>query len=146
MASAIRVPHQPEPSPRAHPVDVAAERRLVHLKQFGQFGGPGLLSIGDRNEHAELAGLQSGAGQRSVIDRRDHAIQLADATTDANAFDTLDLGHVYCICMHSPRVKSRQPETTSLGSNFAQLDKGGLSVEVEIGLSTTGIPFALGIP
>src|SRR5271155_2215415 len=101
MASAIRVPLEPEPSPRAHSLNVAAERRLVHLKQLCQFRGPGLFPVGDHDEHAELARLQSGACQRSVIDRRDHPIQLADATTDTYAFHTLGLQAHSSLYMHA---------------------------------------------
>ena len=54
---------------------------------FRQFRGPGFFSIGDGDQHAELAGFQSGTCERAVIDSRDHSIQLADTSTDAYAFD-----------------------------------------------------------
>ncbi len=90
MASAIFVPLESEPAPRAHPLDVAAQRRFVHLKQFGQFRGPGLAAVGHCYQHAELTRLQSRVSQRAVIDSGDHPIQFADASTEACAFNALD--------------------------------------------------------
>jgi len=91
MATAIRLLHEPQPAPRTHPLHVAAERRFIQLEMLCQFRWPSLFSIGNRNQHAELAGLQSGVCKRAIIDRRDHPIQLAHATADADAFDTLGI-------------------------------------------------------
>src|SRR5258708_2742959 len=90
MTSAILVALEPQPAPRAHPLDVAAQRGFVHLKQFGQFRGPGLAAVGHCNQHAELTRLQSRVSQCAVIDSGDHAIQFADASTEACAFDSFD--------------------------------------------------------
>src|SRR3954447_24893396 len=91
MATAIRVLHEPQPTSRTHPRDIAAERRLIHLKMVCQFRWRGLLSISDRNEDAELAGLQSGVCQGAVIDRADHATQLAHATAETYGFNALGI-------------------------------------------------------
>src|SRR5580692_9515037 len=90
MAPAVALALEPEPAPRAHPLNITAQRRFIHLKVFCQFRGPGLSPVGNRDKHAELARLQSRACQRAVIDRGDHPIQLADASTDAYAFDSFD--------------------------------------------------------
>ena len=91
MATAVRILYKPQPPPGAHPIHVAAERRFIQLEMLCQLRRPSLFSIGDRNQHTELAGFQSGLCQRAVIDCRDHAIQLADATTEAYAFNTLNI-------------------------------------------------------
>ena len=63
---------------------------------------PGGLLDTLKNERQEMRKLIA-----TVIDRADHPIQLAHATTEAYAFDTLGIqtfgiqGHAHCICMHS---------------------------------------------
>ena len=94
MAAPILVALEPQPTPSTHPLDISAERRFVHLQQFDQLGGPSLVSIGDRDQHAELAGLQSGARERAVVDCRDHPIQLAHTARHAYSLDHFDtVGH-----------------------------------------------------
>src|SRR6202035_4092064 len=88
MTSPILFRLKPEPSFHTHPLDVSAERGLVHLEQLGQFRGADAFPISDRHEDGELAGLQSGTRQCSVIDRGNHAIELAHAKPDAFPFDS----------------------------------------------------------
>src|SRR5712671_5888184 len=117
MATAIRVLHEPQPAPGAHPLDVAAERRFIQLEMLCQLRWPSLFSIGDRNEHAELAGLQSGACKCAVIDRADHPIQLAHATTDAYAFDALGIqtfGIQRHALLYMHAFASRQPSRSAM--------------------------------
>src|SRR5216683_3020346 len=112
MAAPVLSGLQPKPALRIHSLDIAAEGRLVQLEQLGQLGGSGQPAVCDRHEDRKLAGLQSGACQCAIVDRREHPIQLPNTTGNAFAFNPLgSFGHgslymqVTPICQAGPCVK-----------------------------------------
>src|SRR5258708_28158633 len=77
---------------------MGAGGRGAKWEQLVQLGGPSLPAVCDRHEDRKLAGLQSGACQCAVVDRRDHPIQLPNTTGNAFAFNPLgSFGHWFFV-------------------------------------------------
>src|SRR5258708_22206637 len=120
MAAPILVLFKAKPAPRAHSLDVAANRRFVHLKQCCEFRWPDLFPAGYCDQHAELARLQSGAGQCAIINRRDHPIQLPDPTADAFPLDHFYLVDHRSIVCASISSQSRDNDVSSTETAFQE--------------------------
>ena len=72
-----------QPIFNSHPLDVAAERGCVHLKDVADLAGLGEAKFRRYNQDVQLAHFQAQRAQGLVVQARDDPIQQAQAQGDA---------------------------------------------------------------